>query len=204
MTLHAISGGGHRTARRPFVLLAVALSLGLSQDAQAASAEDIAAQVSVREKSGVFTVTAQFRVEGSADTALAVLTDYERIPQFMPGVKTSVVRERAADRVVLEQDAVSKFMFFTRRVHLMLEGRQDRSTIRFRDLDGASFARYEGSWRVTDDNGHTLVAYDLTAVPSFSVPGALLSRLLKRDSAAMIMQLRREIGRSICRADGRS
>jgi hypothetical protein len=29
-----------------------------------------------------------------------VLTDYERIPQFMPGVKTSVVRERAADRVV--------------------------------------------------------------------------------------------------------
>jgi hypothetical protein len=58
--------------------------------------------------------------------------------------------------------------------------------------------------RVTDDNGHTMVAYDLTAVRSFSVPGALLSRLLKRDSAAMIMQLRREIGRSICRADGRS
>jgi hypothetical protein len=57
---------------------------------------------------------------------------------------------------------------------------------------------------VTDDNGQTLVAYDLTAAPSFSVLGALLSRLLKRDSAAMIMQLRREIGRSICRADGRS
>ena len=77
-------------------------------------------------------------------------------------------------------------------------------TIRFRDLDGASFARYEGRWRVTDDNGHTLVAYDLTPVPSFSVPGALLGRLLKRDSAAMITQLRREIGRSICHADGRS
>ena len=57
---------------------------------------------------------------------------------------------------------------------------------------------------MTDDNGQTLVAYDLTVVPSFSVPGALLSRLLKRDSAAMIMQLRREIGRSICHADGRS
>jgi hypothetical protein len=57
---------------------------------------------------------------------------------------------------------------------------------------------------VTDDNGHALVAYDLTAVPTFSAPGALLSRLLERDSVAMIMQLRREIGRSICRADGRS
>jgi Polyketide cyclase / dehydrase and lipid transport len=79
---------------------APAMTLGLSQDPQAASAEDVAAQVSVREKSGVYTVAARFRVEGSADTALAVLTDYERIPQFMPGVKTSVVRERAADRVV--------------------------------------------------------------------------------------------------------
>jgi hypothetical protein len=43
-----------------------------------------------------------------------------------------------------------------------------------------------------------------SAVTSFSVPGARLSRLLKRDSAAVIMQRRREIGRSICRADGRS
>jgi hypothetical protein len=66
------------------------MTLGLSQDPQAASAEDVAAQVSVRETSGVYTVAARFRVEGSADTALAVLTDYERIPQFMPGVKTSV------------------------------------------------------------------------------------------------------------------
>ena len=89
-------------------------------------------------------------------------------------------------------------------MHLLLEVRQDGAIIRFRDLDGESFARYEGTWRVTEEEGRTVVAYVLTAAPSFSVPTALLSRLFKRDSADMIKQLRLEIARSICRADRRS
>jgi carbon monoxide dehydrogenase subunit G len=202
MALHAIAGGGLLEARRPFVLLAAMLTLAVPQHPQAATANDASPKVSVREESGVYTVAARFGVAGPTETAIAVLTDYERIPRFMPGVKTSVVRERAADRVVVEQDAVSKFMFFSKRVHLVLEVRQDGGIIRFRDLEGASFSRYEGSWRVSQENGHTVVAYDLVAAPSFSVPDALLRRLLRRDSTDMITQLRLEIARSICRADG--
>ena len=178
--------------------------LSVPQPPQAATADDASTQVSVREENGVYTVAARFRVEGSPQTTLAVLTDYERIPQFMPGVKTSIVRERRDGRVVVEQEAVSRFMLFSKRVHLVLEVQQDGGTIRFRDLSGTSFARYEGSWRVTEDKGQPLVAYDLAAAPSFSVPGALLSRLRKRDSAEMIKQLRLEITRSLCRVDGPS
>jgi carbon monoxide dehydrogenase subunit G len=205
MALHANPGGGHGKARRPFVLLGVAtLSMAVAQQPQAATGGDPSAQVSVREEDGVYTVAARFRVEGPPEAAVAVLTDYERIPEFMPGVKTSIVRERQAGRVVVEQDAVSRFTFFSKRVHLLLEVRQDGAIIRFRDLNGESFTRYEGSWRVTQEDGRTVVTYDLTAAPSFSVPSALLSRLLKRDSADMITQLRLEIARSICQADRRS
>jgi carbon monoxide dehydrogenase subunit G len=205
VTVQVIPGGGLRKVRHPFVLLGLAtLSLAAGQHPRAATADDLPAQVTVREENGVYTVAARFRVDGPAERAVAVLTDYDRIPEFMPGVKTSIVRERRADRVVVEQDAVSKFLFFRKGVHLLLEVRQDGEIIHFRDLDGQSFTRYEGTWRVTQEEGRTLVAYDLTAAPLFSVPAALLSRVLKRDSAEMIEQLRLEIARPDCRAIRRS
>jgi len=42
--------------------------------------------------------------------------------------------------------------------------------------------------------GRSIVtAYELTAEPSFDVPGFVAKRLLRRDSARMIERLRREI-----------
>ena len=114
---------------------------------------------------------------------------------FMPGVKTSIVRERNRDRVLVEQDALSKFLLFSKRVHLLLEVRQEGRCIRFRDIAGVSFTRYEGGWQVTDDHGTTVVSYELTAAPAFAVPAPVLRRLFKRDSAEMVTQLRREIAR---------
>ena len=198
MTSHAAStaaGGGRQNVRRPFVLVAAAILLASTQVPCAATMEDRPLQLSVSEDGGAYTVSARFDVGGTADSAMAVLTDYERIPQFMPGVKTSIVRERNRDRVLVEQDALSKFLLFSKRVHLLLEVRQEGRRIRFRDIAGASFTRYEGGWQVTDDHGTTVVSYELTAAPAFAVPAPVLRRLLKRDSAEMVTQLRREIAR---------
>src|SRR4030095_5493589 len=140
--------------------------------------EDQWLRLSVSEDRGVYTVSARFVVAGAADTAVAVLTDYERIPEFMPGVKTSVVRERHGDRVLVEQDALSKFLLFSKRVHLLLEVRQAGRRVRFRDIAADSFTRYEGGWQVTDERGSTVVAYELTAAPAFAVPAPVLRRLL--------------------------
>jgi carbon monoxide dehydrogenase subunit G len=149
--------------------------------------------VTVREADGVYSVTARFRVPQAPDVALAVLTDYERIPRFMPGVTTSTVLERATGRAVIEQEATSRLMMFSKRVHLVLEIAEGEDTLTFRDRSGRSFARYEGIWRVCGLSDGTEVVYELTAQPSFDVPEFLLKRLLKRDSGQMIEGLRREI-----------
>jgi ribosome-associated toxin RatA of RatAB toxin-antitoxin module len=161
----------------------------------AAAVEDRPLQLSVGEAGGVYTVSARFDVAGGPDAAVAVLTDYERIPQFMPGGRTSVVRQRTGGRVLVEQDALSKFLLFSKRVHLLLEVRQEGRIIQFRDLAGESFTRYEGRWQVGEDHSRTVVSYELTAAPAFAVPAPVLRRLLKRDSAEMVTQLRREIAR---------
>ena len=125
--------------------------------------------------------------------ALTVLTDYEQIPRFMPDVRTSIVRERGAGRAVVEQEAVSGMMMFSKRVHLVLEIAEQPDALIFRDRCGRSFVRYEGAWRLSHQDGRTAITYELTAEPSFDVPGFLLKRLLRRDSGEMIEHLRREV-----------
>jgi hypothetical protein len=112
----------------------------------------------------------------------------------MPEVLTSNVLERTDDGVVVEQEAIARFMMFSKRVHLVLELREDRGTIRFRDRCGKSFARYEGIWTIVERDGSTHITYELSAKPSFDIPEFLLKRLLKRDANQMIERLKAEIG----------
>ena len=149
--------------------------------------------ISVAEKDGVYRVTASFTVAAPPVTVAAVLTDYERIPQFMPDVKTSQVRSRTDAGLVVEQEAIAKFMMFSKRVHLVLDVNEEGVTIRFRDRCGKSFAIYEGAWRLTSAGAKTTVRYELAAKPTFEVPGFVLKRSLKRDATVMIERLTAEI-----------
>jgi len=150
--------------------------------------------VTVREERGVYAVSARFHVAQAPAAALAVLTDYENIPRFLPDVTSSVVRERSDSRAVVEQEAVSRMMMFSKKVHLMLEIVEEGNAIRFRDRCGRSFDQYEGAWRVAASGTGSDITYELTAKPGFDVPEFILKRLLRRDSLRTIERLTAEIG----------
>jgi len=181
------SAKGGRLLTAAFVLSIVLAPASRLQAAQSAT------NVTVTEKQGVYAVTAQFLVDQPPSAVLAVLTDYEAIPRFMPDVRSSIVRERAGGRVVVEQEAVSSVMMLSKRVHIILEIEEQPDALTFRDRCRTSFAKYEGAWRVSALDGETAITYELTAQPSFDVPGFMLKRLLRRDSAQMIAGLQREI-----------
>jgi ribosome-associated toxin RatA of RatAB toxin-antitoxin module len=191
--VHTRIGGCTRIRRFVFNAMTVCVVALTSYGTRAAADSSGEPTVIVREDHGVYSVTARLLVPQSPSTALAVLTDYERIPQFMPGVETSRVLERGSGRAVIAQDAVSRLMMFTKRVHLELEVVEGADTLHFRDRSGRSFVRYEGTWRLCGEEDGTHIAYDLVAQPSFDVPQFVLKRLLKRDSAEMIQRLRQEI-----------
>jgi ribosome-associated toxin RatA of RatAB toxin-antitoxin module len=180
-------------ARRFVVAAAVAFTTVLSGNLRASDGHDTRSHVNVREDRGTYTVTARFEIPQSAAEALAVLSDYERIPRFMPEIKTSVVLSRTEGRILVEQEAISRFMMFSKKVHLLLEVTQDDGSLRFVDRCGKSFRTYQGAWRATTPGDRTTVTYELTAKPAFDVPEFILKRLLKRDSVEMIDRLRREI-----------
>jgi carbon monoxide dehydrogenase subunit G len=186
----SVHRGGPTRARRLFAtaVAVVALTSGV------AAADKPEPQVSVREDRGTYTVTARFEIQQSAAIALEVLSDYEQIPNFMPEVQSSIVVDRTGGRTLVQQEAVSRFMMFSKTEHLLLDVTREPGAIRFVDRCGKSFISYAGAWRAVTDNGRTIVSYELTAKPGFEVPEFILKRLLKRDSARMIERLRREIG----------
>ena len=173
--------------------LTAAATLAVLLQASGAVAEQSPANLTVHDEKGVYTVVARFLVDQPPSVVLTVLTNYEQIPRFMPDVRTSVVRERGTGWAVVEQEAVSAFMMFSKRVHLVLEIEEQPDALIFRDRCARSFVRYDGAWRVSHHDGRTAITYELTAEPSFDVPGWMLKRLLRRDSAQMIERLRQEI-----------
>jgi ribosome-associated toxin RatA of RatAB toxin-antitoxin module len=187
-TLTAAKTGGRTRARRlacaaAWVITAATLSAGEGQDIQ------------VREDKGTYHVTAAFEVKQTPETAFAVLTDYEQVPRFMPDVRTSIVRDRNPERVLLEQEAVAKLMFFSKKVQLLLEVQESAGNITFKDTSGKSFTRYEGTWTLRTRDDMTLIGYTLAAKPTFSIPKLILTKLLKRDAGRMIEGLRAEMAK---------
>jgi carbon monoxide dehydrogenase subunit G len=152
---------------------------------------DTTPMVSVRETDDrSYVVAARFTVPETAAVVRAVLTDYEQIPRIMPGVRTSRVIDRGAGHARIEQEAISTFMLFAKRVHLVLDVEEEADVIRFRDRCGKSFTGYEGAWTIIEHVDRTDIEYQLTATPAFSVPGFVLRRLLDRDARAIIERLR--------------
>ena len=172
------------------VLVAVALLTGVAV-VKAAPAP----AVTVREDGGTYLVTARFDVAAAPPDALRVLSDYERIPEFAPGVTRSVVKDRQGSRVVVEQEARSRVLLFNKRIHLVLDIEERDATIEFRDICGRSFTSYTGSWEVVPSGDGSTVTYSLSARPAFDVPQFMLVRLLKKDSTEMIANLQRAIER---------
>jgi ribosome-associated toxin RatA of RatAB toxin-antitoxin module len=154
------------------------------------------ADVTVREQDGIYHVAATFTVARSAPVVFEVLTGYEQIPRYMPDVRSSRVIERNDGHAVVEQEAVARVMMFSKRVHLLLDVREEPLVIRFRDRCGRSFEHYEGAWTLSAAGADRVsVRYELAAKPSFDVPEFLLKRLLKRDAQEMIRRLRDEMTR---------
>ncbi len=184
--LHGERCGAHR------LLTAIAVALSVPA-ALAAAATGEPPDVTIDRDGEAYTVSAQFVVPQPPDVVLEVLTDFEGIPRFVPDIARSVVVEQNGTTRVVEQEAVSHAMMFSKRVHLQLVVEEAPDGLTFRDRLGRSFRRYEGQWRLTPCASGTLVLYRLVADPSFSVPSFVIRRVLSRDAGTMIEGLRAEM-----------
>jgi ribosome-associated toxin RatA of RatAB toxin-antitoxin module len=81
----------------------------------------IALDVQTSHAGKVIEVRAQAVVHAPLAVVWATLTDYERLPQFIPGMKTSRVLARKAATVTVAQTGEAHFLFFTLPIDVTVE-----------------------------------------------------------------------------------
>src|SRR5688500_14248021 len=74
----------------------------------------------VTRTSGDYRVEGGFEVEASSAAAWAVLTDYDRIDEFVSSLRESRLVERSSGAAVVDQEALAGFLVFGREVRVRL------------------------------------------------------------------------------------
>jgi len=82
-------------------------------------------EIDVRREAGVFFVRAEVELEADRRTAWLTVTDYEHLPQFVPGIRSARVLARVAsgatERLLIEQTGEFRFFLFAQPVQVWLD-----------------------------------------------------------------------------------
>ena len=137
-------------------------------------------------------------VAASPATVWRILTDYNRMAEFVPDLKSARVITRDGDKVTIEQHGAARLLFFSRDIHLVvLAHEQAPNKIEVSLVDG-DMKVYRCSWELTPiaATGGTRVLYNATIEPKFYVPGVVGVSLVRKDiakmMAAVLLRLDRE------------
>lgn len=179
--------------------LAALLSAGLP--AQAANVE-------VTRESDAFNVVASADIDADPSVAWDTVTDYEHLPRFVPGVLHARVLARQSDgvrqRLLVEQTGELRFLFFVRRVGVLLDVRHQPPTrVEARALpraapghdEEASVTDFEGTYVLAPIAGGVRLDYRARFAPTFDLPPILGTLAVRQTMKRQFDALIAEIGR---------
>ncbi|RPI47905.1 MAG: hypothetical protein EHM59_02705 [Betaproteobacteria bacterium] len=185
-------------------MIRLARSLGysciLAAAALALAADEL--EVRVERKRDVFLVQAAVPVAVDPATAWQVLTDYNRLAEFVPDMRVSRVVSAPGEPILLEQHGESGFLFFRTEIRVVLRIEEDPlRRIVFRSV-GGNIERMQGEWRVVRDADAIRLSYRAEIEPEFWVPPLLGDAILKGHVEKQISGVVKEMLRRYAEARG--
>lgn len=183
------------TLRQLWLLASLAMLMPLAA-AQGASGLDVQAE----RKGDLIEVLAQAIVHAPPAIVWATLTDYERLPEFIPGIDTSRVLERDGHRITVAQTGQARFMFLSLPIVVTLESTEyPPHVVEVRRIAG-TLRHLQGRYEVTPLSGNRVLlrwrgslSHELDLPPLI---GTTLTRLSIKDQfAGMVREIERRAGR---------
>lgn len=174
--------------------LALLLGMGLSPMARAVSIADEAVEVEYRD--GVYVAHLAVSVGVPPRLALAVLTDFEQMPAFMPGLEESRVVSHGERRWQVQQRGQVRFgpfrfAFANERVIEQLPDGRIVAT----GLSG--FRKMHSELRTQGASGGTLLDYRIELQPEQWIPSGLGVNVMQHQLASQFSALTTEMERRL-------
>lgn len=151
--------------------------------------------VSVTRSGEAYQIDLRMDVASSRTLAWRVLTDYENLQRFVPGMQSSRIVSGRGEPLLLEQMGESSVLFFkltTTTVSRISE--TPESEIRFDQVSG-SLKRMQGSWTLVAHDHTVRVGYRAELVPEFAVPPLIGPAVMAQNVKMMAEGVVREIER---------
>lgn len=157
----------------------------------------LAAEVTVRASRQGDTFYVEASVEIAADVQLVwqVLTDYDDLPRFIPGLNSSRVISRSDNHVIIDQKGESQVLFFTFPMEVRLAAEEfPYRTITSYALAG-NFKDMRNAYQLETNGAHVRLSYSGSMTPDFSVPPLIgtiaVRRNVERQFGAMVDEIER-------------
>ncbi|MBU3694209.1 MAG: hypothetical protein FGM40_05185 [Rhodocyclaceae bacterium] len=158
------------------------------------------AEASVQREANMLYVNAVVTAPAPAEACFAVLTDYEKLPGFVPGMRSSRIVSQPGEMLRVEQVGVSGLGVFGITVRTVLgltltpprpdlEGRIDFGSY------GGNLRQMYGAWVVRDEKAGCRIDYRATIEPDFPVPALIGPFLMRRQITGQLDAIAREIER---------
>jgi carbon monoxide dehydrogenase subunit G len=159
----------------------------------AVAADDFSVDVDRNGRS--FAVQAMATVAAPVALVWEVLTDYDHLAGFIPGLSLSAVTRRSGNRLQVEQKGEARFLVFSYPIEVVLEVVESpRNSISSRAV-GGNLRRMSGRYDVKNSGSGVLLRYTGELEPDFALPpviGTLAVRtMVEEQFAAMVAEIER-------------
>ena len=176
-------------------IFAAVLLLAVHAPQAARAAEDLAVEAR-REGDGI-ELRARATVVAPPSLVWDVLTDYESLSRFIPGIARSTVRSRHEGRVMVDQSGEARFLFFTFALDVRLEVLEAPPRSITSRAVGGNLKRMNGHYEIQPDAAgrSTRLRYEGLIEPDFDLPPlvgvAAMRSMVEEQFTAMVAEIER-------------
>ena len=144
----------------------------------------------------LFEIQVSGLVHATPQQTWAVLTDYERLPDFVPDLLSSKLLSRRGAQAVLEQQGSVGFLFMRQVIHLVVRVTEQPFSTLDVALVAGNMKHYASHWELAPlDQGGTRIAYRGSLEPDFFVPLLLGRVMVRADVQKMLAAVVAEVER---------
>lgn len=179
-----------------FLLLAVTCTALVWTGSPSGSTE---AKVKRKHRKGriVFEIQASGLVRATPQQTWAVLTDYGRLSEFVPDLRSSKLLSRRGDEAIIEQLGSIGFIFMRQSIHLVVRVTEHPFSTLDVALVAGDMKHYASRWELAplEQGAGTRITYRGSLEPDFFVPLLLGRALVQIDVQKMLAAVVAEVER---------
>jgi ribosome-associated toxin RatA of RatAB toxin-antitoxin module len=153
-------------------------------------------EIATSHKADVVDVRVQAVIAAPPQVIWATLTDYERLPDFVPGLKVSKVIERRGSVTTVKQSGVAQFLFFKIPIEVTVESKEAWPVLEAKRVSG-TVRQLQGRYEmiITPDSPTVKLIWTGVIEPENSLPPLIGESLMRRSIREQFTGMVREIER---------